>query len=355
LESPLKSEPTSFYAGLARLGIGAIAVFGLPLVFPGLNADRWVFGIYVAWALVLQVMIARGVGGMARAVAGALVDVLAATYLGHLMGSVTAIVVSIYFIAVTLNTVAVGPRVGIFVAALSSVAYTATVLLEATGRLPYGPAAPSWAAAGTPPVRDALVATLMVSGLVFGCAFIVVRVLGVLRQREEQLVQANHRLEALSKLDPLTQIYNRRHLVERIEEELQWVGRGRSMAVIMIDLDRFKRMNDERGHLAGDALLRKLSEAIAECARRTDVVGRYGGDEFVVLLPDTDASSARAAAFRMVEEVRAASTRFDPDVLVTASGGIGVARDDDTVQSLLERADRAAYEAKQDGGDRVAA
>jgi diguanylate cyclase (GGDEF)-like protein len=184
---------------------------------------------------------------------------------------------------------------------------------------------------------------------------VVGRLLDLVRQREAALVAANQRLQESSRLDPLTGLFNRRELVRRIELELARVRRGRCAAIAMIDLDGFKRVNDERGHVAGDELLRQIATALAASTRETDSAGRYGGDEFVVVLPDADAEQARLAAERLIAAVREAARAYDAERPVTASAGVALARESDGVFDLVRRADERAYRAKQAGGDRVEA
>ncbi len=129
--------------------------------------------------------------------------------------------------------------------------------------------------------------------------------------------------------------------------------RGHPMAILMMDLDRFKHVNDEQGHLAGDELLRRIAVAIQECTRAIDVVGRFGGDEFVALLPDTDTEQALVVAERLVRTVHQVGTEADPRRPVTASLGLAIAQPEDSLTMLLSAADEGAYRAKQAGGDRV--
>jgi two-component system cell cycle response regulator len=124
------------------------------------------------------------------------------------------------------------------------------------------------------------------------------------------------------------------------------------MAVLMMDLDGFKHVNDEQGHLAGDALLKQIAQKIVQAMRVIDVVGRFGGDEFVVLLPDTDSEQAEIVAERVVRTVRELGTAADPRRPVTVSVGVTIPRIDDDVTVVLNQADEAAYAAKQEGGDR---
>jgi diguanylate cyclase (GGDEF)-like protein len=123
----------------------------------------------------------------------------------------------------------------------------------------------------------------------------------------------------------------------------------------MIDLDGFKRVNDLRGHARGDAMLQAIARALSDTTRASDVTGRYGGDEFVVILPDTDPEAAQGVAERIAGAVREVGESTGDDKPVTASVGIAAARPIDDVASLLHRADENAYRAKQSGGNRVAA
>jgi diguanylate cyclase (GGDEF)-like protein len=173
-----------------------------------------------------------------------------------------------------------------------------------------------------------------------------------LRHREAQLRGVNLRLEELSQRDALTQLYNRRHFVHRATEELSRVRRGHPMVLLMMDLDGFKHVNDEQGHLAGDDLLRRIAHVIEESVRAVDVVGRFGGDEFVAMLPDTEAEQAAIVASRLVVAIREVGTEADPRKPVTVSVGIAVARPEDDVTVLLNAADDAAYQAKAAGGNR---
>src|SRR5262249_10125157 len=152
-----------------------------------------------------------------------------------------------------------------------------------------------------------------------GSTSIVALLVRQVRRREQELVEANARLEDLSQRDPLTELYNRRYLYERLDHELARVRRGHPLAVVMIDLDRFKAVNDAHGHLQGDRLLRDIAAAVASTTRVTDVPGRYGGDEFLIVLPDTDLERARTVAQRVAESVRTAGWRFEAPHPVTAS------------------------------------
>jgi diguanylate cyclase (GGDEF)-like protein len=139
-----------------------------------------------------------------------------------------------------------------------------------------------------------------------------------------------------------------------LERELARSRRGHPLALLMIDLDNFKLVNDEHGHLRGDEVLMQIAGALERSTRFSDVAGRYGGDEFAVILPDTDVEQARRVAGRLVEGIREVGARVDAKKPVTASVGIAVAESNDDARSLHRRADEAAYRAKQRGGDRIA-
>lgn len=341
-------------AAACRLVLGVFALTALPLLYPGLAAHRLLFAAYVAFALAIQVLIWRGVGGMARAVVGGLVDVLVLTFVVHRVGSTATMMVSIYFFAAIVNTLVVGRGVGMTLAVAAALLYSAVVAAEVSGILPFAPDAPGWVRGRPGPAEGAIACALM-SILLVSSAWIVGRLVARIRAREAELVAANERLSELSARDPLTQLYNRRHLMARIEDELARVRRGHSLALVMIDLDRFKRVNDERGHERGDELLTEIAAAIAGATREVDVPGRYGGDEFVVLLPDTSPADAKRVAERLVAAVRAVGERYDAEAPVTASAGVAVATPRDGARGLVRRADERAYRAKQAGGDRALA
>ncbi|WP_335944887.1 diguanylate cyclase [Pseudomonas sp. G166] len=166
------------------------------------------------------------------------------------------------------------------------------------------------------------------------------------------LKRVEEELRALSVTDALTGIRNRRYFQERLTSEMARVERGSGeLAVIMLDIDHFKRINDQHGHAVGDRVLQAVCQRIAQRLRRTDVFCRLGGEEFVVLCPDTDGTSAHALAIGLWEGLRGAP--IDDVGIVTASFGIASWRVGEGADALLLRADSGVYAAKQAGRDRV--
>jgi diguanylate cyclase (GGDEF)-like protein len=162
-------------------------------------------------------------------------------------------------------------------------------------------------------------------------------------------------LHRLASEDDLTHLANRRGFSERLHHELALASRhGSPGALLMIDLDRFKDINDRHGHAAGDALLERIGEVLKARLRDTDALGRLGGDEFVAYLPQTDAAAGARVAEHLLTAIREASTELGDGMRTTSS--IGVAFDATSFHGpevMLKAADRAMYRAKRAGGNRV--
>lgn len=164
------------------------------------------------------------------------------------------------------------------------------------------------------------------------------------------------RLQDLAHTDPLTSLANRRSFLAAAERELQRARRyGRPLALLMLDIDRFKAVNDRHGHVAGDAVLREVARRMRTAVRDGDLVARYGGEEFVVLLPESDAQSARAAAEGLREAVAAAPVvAAGKPITVTISAGVAsLPQPDGGLAPWLDAADEALYRAKANGRNRV--
>lgn len=178
-----------------------------------------------------------------------------------------------------------------------------------------------------------------------------------LDQKNKQLEEVNRQLRQLSITDGLTGLYNHRHVHELLHEEHERCKRsGGEVAVVMMDLDHFKQLNDTYGHPTGDVVLSSTARILLENAREIDMVGRYGGEEFIVILPG--ASEEAGALF--AERVRQAVERHvygngDGEIRVTLSGGIASGRGGEATlpEELIRRADGALYEAKHRGRNRI--
>ncbi len=163
-------------------------------------------------------------------------------------------------------------------------------------------------------------------------------------------------LETAATTDPLTGVFNRRRVLELAEAEVARARRyGHALSVVMFDLDHFKQINDRHGHWGGDHVLRAFPIRLEKHLRRNDTLGRLGGEEFVIVLPETDRTAAAAAAERVRAAIAAESIPIgSSSVTLTLSAGCAeLAPDDVAFEPLLRRADAALYAAKRAGRNRV--
>lgn len=177
-----------------------------------------------------------------------------------------------------------------------------------------------------------------------------------LRASSAQLMESVERgrwLERAAMTDALTGLHNRRWLEQRLARLIARHERSsRLLSVVLLDIDHFKRVNDEFGHLAGDDVLAAVGECVQASIRPTDLAVRHGGEEFLLVLPDTGGKGARLAAERLRAAI-AAIRLPEVDRRITVSAGIATLEANDTEHTLVERADRKLYEAKTRGRDRV--
>jgi diguanylate cyclase (GGDEF)-like protein len=163
------------------------------------------------------------------------------------------------------------------------------------------------------------------------------------RWTEEQASEA--------RIDSLTGLANRRAIEEVLAAEISRAHRfAHQLAIVLLDLDRFKEINDSFGHGAGDVMLRAVSRLLTSLARQGDTVARWGGEEFVVVLPETDLDGARRFAERLRRTIEAHSVG---EMRTSASCGVATMLPDDTVEALVGAADQALYQAKSNGRNRT--
>jgi len=162
------------------------------------------------------------------------------------------------------------------------------------------------------------------------------------------------RVQQMAELDGLTGIYNRRHLERRLVGELDRMARYQhGMAVLMVDIDHFKRVNDEFGHLLGDEVLRHISVLFTNNLRKLDILCRFGGEEFAILLPETIGENARKVAEKLRHKVEAYNFAGVPRPVTVSIGHADYPEHGRTRDELIKSADAALYAAKQAGRNRV--
>lgn len=174
-----------------------------------------------------------------------------------------------------------------------------------------------------------------------------------LTKKNRALEKANRRIEELSRTDTLTGLANRRHFVDYFEKTISQARRhSQPLSLIMIDLDRFKEVNDTYGHTAGDDLLSAIGDLLNQQTRKEDLAARIGGEEFAVLLTQAGTEEALEYAERLRKEVMELDIEPVPEE-VTASLGISTMKSDDDIESMMKRADEALYRSKEAGRNRV--
>ncbi|NIB41969.1 diguanylate cyclase [Pseudomaricurvus alkylphenolicus] len=177
-----------------------------------------------------------------------------------------------------------------------------------------------------------------------------------LQESQRQLREANSLLARLASLDPLTEVYNRRHFLHLANAEFAKARRhGRPVSLIMLDVDKFKGINDKYGHPGGDQALIALTDLCKEVGRSSEIVGRFGGEEFAICCPDTDAEGVLAVAERLRSAAEQHRVCFENNhISFTISlGTTTISASDQDFDEMLRRADRLLYQAKEQGRNRV--
>jgi diguanylate cyclase (GGDEF)-like protein len=175
------------------------------------------------------------------------------------------------------------------------------------------------------------------------------------QERTKELEEANRKLDLISRTDELTGLPNRRDMNQTIEKERVRSFRTRKpICFIFFDIDHFKNVNDTYGHAAGDAILKAVSNTIRGLLRKYDVLARYGGEEFLTLLPETDVDGAKTVAERFRREVEKMTVvHGDKEIKVTITLGVAEFDNELGIDRSIQRADKALYDGKENGRNRV--
>ncbi|MBU0682383.1 MAG: diguanylate cyclase [Proteobacteria bacterium] len=173
-----------------------------------------------------------------------------------------------------------------------------------------------------------------------------------LQRVNNELKIKNKRLQESAVTDSLTNLYNHRHIIERLQEHVSASERyQRDLSVMMFDIDFFKKVNDTYGHPFGDEVLEQVSNTLREVIRTVDIAGRYGGEEFLVVMPETGLSKAKAIAERIRLALEALTWKHP--IKVTISAGVAMWKKCESASELISRADTLLYEAKQGGRNQI--
>ncbi len=175
-----------------------------------------------------------------------------------------------------------------------------------------------------------------------------------------QMSEANKKLEMLSKLDSISNLYNNRNFYEEIQNYFKLYqrqnerGHKSNFTVALLDIDNFKSINDTVGHLAGDCTIKHFAEVLKSAIRSTDKAFRYGGDEFVILLPDTDIFEAVVVAEKVRKRIYESPFMLNGNkISVTVSGGVASFEEAESINDLLEKADQRMYKSKSKGKNKI--
>ncbi len=171
----------------------------------------------------------------------------------------------------------------------------------------------------------------------------------------ERINDLNKKLEDMAITDYLTKIYNRRYSIEYLEKEIQRCERyNTTFSIIMFDIDYFKKVNDTYGHLAGDEILKKFTEIILNNTRKSDILGRFGGEEFLLILPNAKLKQAMTLGEKLRQAIQEKVFKIkNNEINITISQGVAQYKKNDITESVIRRADEALFKAKSSGRNKV--
>lgn len=169
---------------------------------------------------------------------------------------------------------------------------------------------------------------------------------------QRELKEKNEELKRLAITDRLTGLYNRLKLDESLTYEFERITRSyKPFSLILLDIDHFKKVNDQHGHQTGDIVLVEMAKVLTESIRKTDILGRWGGEEFLIICPETSKEGAKNLAEKLRKTIEGNPFQFMNSL--TSSVGVATYRKHDTITNLIERADKALYTAKNNGRNRI--
>lgn len=176
-----------------------------------------------------------------------------------------------------------------------------------------------------------------------------------LREKNNKLMLLNEQLEEYAVKDPLTKLYNRRMMLTKFNEEISRCRRKKQVfSIILLDIDKFKQVNDNYGHNFGDEVLITFSKLLTESKRLEDLVGRWGGEEFLIILPNTDRRGAYTVAMRIRNRINEYKYfNNDEEIHITATYGVAEFDQEDSIEKLIKKADFALYYGKDHGKNQV--
>jgi len=204
--------------------------------------------------------------------------------------------------------------------------------------------------------RKLLYITIAVAVVILLLKFIVLKTSNRRKQANKDLADLNQQLYELATKDDMTKLFNRRHFLELAQREVNQLHRTKNMGVVlMIDIDHFKDVNDNYGHAAGDQAIINVANILKDNLREYDIVGRVGGEEFSMFLPNSDIGVSSQIAERIRSKVANSSTLFkENSISITISIGLTTRKDNEnSIDSMLHRADKALYQAKNSGRNKV--
>ena len=318
------------------------------LLISGIYLPAFLWLGWAVWCFILPIIIIRARKFLAWAINLHLISLLAVPFIvDYLLGGFSRLGYPGYVIMFIIVAAVYARERIVFWIILGTVALFFSILVEPT--ITFHPLLHQWVAQawiGGSTIVSMWVAAMMISYFTI--------------QRDhalEKLAAEEEKLRQLATSDPLTGPYNRRYFYEQGEQTHQLSVRYQHpYSVLMIDLDNFKRVNDVYNHAAGDEVLRETARRLRGSIRTVDILGRYGGEEFTILLPETNLPNAEQTAERLLENLRSTPIDIGPaELTITAS--IGVVQSDpastETFPQVVERADQAHYRAKGQGKNRV--